>query len=314
MTRRGFLRWLGYCLTAENNEDKFLIWQGDGSNGKGVIGATLLELLGDYATGLPQKALLRKRNDDDADKATTSLNVLEKRRFALSEELPLKAELNAELVKNLTGGDRLPTRKNYGEFRTIVNYAKLNISGNYRPRIENVADKGILRRILNMPFTQQFGTPERPADKNLKRKMLLPENLSALLAMLVRESVAWYRRDDGGLIISDIMLQATQQHLADNNFVGEFIEENYIRVASATVKAKDFIEELKKEYPAECSRYKKADLIRLISKVGGVEYTFQRGNVRVFKGIGKAANSDFRGEPIEEKTPLPFDPDDLPFN
>ena len=325
MTRRGLLRWLGYNLTAENNEDKFLIWCGRGSNGKGVLGATILELLGDYATGLPQKALLRKRYDDDADKATTSLNALENRRFAISEELPLKAELNTELVKTLSGGDRINIRKNYGEYRTIRNFAKLNISGNYNPRLENVTDEGILRRIMNMPFTQKFGTPERPADKDLKRKMLLPENLSALLALLVKEAVAWYRGDDGGLIISDLMREATQQHLSDNNFVAEFIEENYVRVARASVKVKDFIDELKKEYPAECSKYKKADLIRLISNVSGVEYAWGRGRVRVFKGIGKAADEDFSGDSADENITKPsskptvekeyyIDPDDIPFD
>lgn len=305
MTRAGLLRWLGYCLTGESNEDKFLVWIGRGSNGKGVLGATILELFGDYATGLPQKALLRKRNDDDADKATTALNSLENRRFALSEELPLKSELNTELVKTLSGGDRINIRRNYGEYRTIRNYAKLNISGNYRPRLENIADDGILRRLLNMPFTQKFGTPERPADRDLKKKMLLPENLSALLALLVRESGAWYRRDDGGLIISDVMKQATEQHLNENNFVEEFIEEKFVRAANATVRAKDFIDELKRDYSTECAQFKKADLIRLISNVGGVTYTLDRTRTKIFKGIGKHGSDFDDGEPVN--------PDDIPF-
>ena len=307
-TRAGLLRWLGYCLTGECNEEKFLLWYGKGSNGKGVLGATLLELLGDYGTGLAQRALLRNNPfSNDADKATTSLNCLEKRRFALSEELPQKAELNVELIKNLTGGDRLPIRQLYREERTIHNYAKINISGNFLPTIENVSDIGLKRRMLQMPFNVQFGVGGKPIDYDLKRKMLLPENLSALLWLLVREAVAWYRRDDDGLIISDIMKQATQAHLDENNFVAEFIdeEEKFIRKAGATVKAKDFIDELKKAYPVECAKFKKQDLIRLIANVGGVEYTFGRSNVRIFKGIGKLAESDFDGEPIP--------PDDTPF-
>ena len=55
-TRAGLLRWLGYNLTGENNEAKFLIWFGRGSNGKTVLGTTILELLGDYATPLNQRA------------------------------------------------------------------------------------------------------------------------------------------------------------------------------------------------------------------------------------------------------------------
>ena len=48
MTRAGLLRWLGYCLTGENSAEKFMIWHGLGKNGKGVLSATLLTLLGAY--------------------------------------------------------------------------------------------------------------------------------------------------------------------------------------------------------------------------------------------------------------------------
>ena len=168
-----------------------------------------------------------------------------------------------------------------------------------------------------MPFNVQFGTGGKPIDFDLKRKMLLPENLSALLLLLIREAVAWYRRDDGGLIISDIMKQATQAHLDENNFVAEFIDtgEKFIRKADATVKAKDFIDELKKACPDECAKFKKQDLIRFISNVGGVDYVLNREKTRIFKGIGKLAGSDFDGDTVapDDTPPLPFDENDLPF-
>ena len=281
---------------------------------------TLLELHGDYGSGLAQRALLRNSIfSNDADKATTSLNCLEKRRFALSEELPQKSELNIELIKNLTGGDRLPIRQLYREERTIRNYAKINISGNFLPTIENVADLGLKRRILQMPFNVQFGTGGKPIDYDLKRKMLLPENLSALLLLLVREAKEWYKAKTtggSGLIISDIMKQATQAHLDENNFVAEFIDtgEKFTRVANASVKAKDFIDELKRAYPDECAKFKKQDLIRFIQNVGGVDYVLNREKTRIFKGIGKLAGSDLDGETVApDDTPPPFDENDLPL-
>lgn len=303
-TRAGLLRWLGYCLTGEVIEEKFMVWTGDGGNGKGVLGGTLIELTGDYGTGLTPRALLKNRNDRDADKATTALNSIELARFALSEELPADAELDCSLVKNLTGGDRINLRRNYGEYRTIKPTAKINISGNYTPRLENVFDGGILRRLLNMPFTVRFGTAANPADPHLKKKLLLPENLSAMFALLVRETVAWYRGD--GLIISPLMKDATDKHLSQNDFVADFIADNYVFVPTASVKAKDFIEHLRREYPRECARFKRADLIELIAKVDGVTYGDDRAHCRVFKGIGKLANvDDFDGEPVGNDTAMP---------
>lgn len=304
-THAGFLRWLGYCLTGEVSEEKFMIWQGGGGNGKGVTSKTILHLLGSYSVGLPSTALLRNRKNFDANVATTSLNALERARFSISEELPLDSELDSALIKNLSGGDDINLRRNYGEYRTIQATAKLNLSGNFLPRLENDDDDGLKRRMLNMPFTQKFGGSGKPADPNLKKKLLEPNNLNALLALLVREAVAWYRRDDGGLIISDLMKAETKRHLAQNAFILDFIEENYVRAANAQVKAKAFIDELKAEYPRETSRYKRGDLIQRVANIAGIEYTTDRTNCRIFKGIGKHG-SDFDGEPVA--------PDDTPPN
>lgn len=303
MTRAGLLRWLGYCLSGEVNEEKFLVWQGGGGNGKGVLSHTILELFGSYGVGLTPTALLKSNRPADANAATTSLNSLEKSRFAISEELPLKAEIDISIIKNLTGGDRINLRRNYGEYRTIKPSAKINISGNYLPRVENVDDDGLLRRLLNMPFKVKFGTAENPRDDNLKKKMLLPENLNALLCLLVHESIAWYR---DGLIVSDEMKLARDLLLNQSDFVQEFIDDNYVRAQNAFVKAKNFIDELKTAYPSETSRFGRADLIRLIERVDGVTYCVGTGNVRIFKGIGKLAGSDFDGEPVNpSETAMP---------
>ena len=177
--------------------------------------------------------------------------------------MPADGELDISLIKNLSGADLINLRRNYGEYRTLINVSKLNLSGNYLPKIENISDFGLLRRILNMPFTVQFGTAEHPSDDQLKKKFLLANNLNALLTLLVAEAVAWYRGTDGGLIISDLMKQATQAHLDENNFVADFIDtgEKFVRVENATVKAKDFIDALKTAYPDECAKFKKQDLI-----------------------------------------------------
>ena len=304
MTRAGLLRWLGYCLTGETSAEKFAVWTGaTGANGKGTLSGTLLELLGTYATGLAPRALLKSNRPVDADKATTALNALENARFAISEEMPLDGELDTSLVKNLTGGDRINIRRNFGEYRTIRATAKINLSGNFTPRIENVHDGGILRRLINFSFSVQFGTDDNPADPALKKKMLLSENLRGLLSLLVRQAVAWYRGDDGGLIISPLMKAATQQHLSANDFIEEFIADNYVKVPNASVKAKELIEHLQREYPRETSRFKRADLIQLVANVDGVTYGNDRFKCRIFKGIGKVTD-DFNGEPVaDDDTP-----------
>ncbi|MBQ6296744.1 MAG: PriCT-2 domain-containing protein [Selenomonadaceae bacterium] len=314
MTRAGLLRWLGYCLTGEVKEEKFMIHTGNGGNGKGVLSATVLELLDSYGIGLAPTALLKSNRPYDPDKATTALNGLELARCAISEEMPADGELEMSLIKNLSGGDRINLRRLHAEYRTITPTVKLNLSGNYTPKIENVHDDGLLRRMLNMPYLVKFGTLEHPADCNLKKKMFLPENLNALLALLVSEAQAWYR---DGLIISPLMKQETKRHLEQNDFISDFISDNYVRGNNLWVKAKDFVDDLRHEYPRECSRFKRADLIKLVANTSGVTYILDRTKTRVFKGIGKLGapsqqDMNFDGEPVKDELP-PFDEDDLPI-
>ena len=308
MTRAGLIRWLAYCLTGEVSEEKFMIWTGGGGNGKGVLSATTLELLGSYGVGLAPTALLKSTKPLDADKPTAALNGIELARFAISEEMPADGELDTSLIKNLTGGDRINLRRLHCEYRTVKPTSKINLSGNYVPKIENVHDDGLLRRMLNMPFNVKFGTAEHPADHDLKKKMLLQDNLNALMRLLVDEAFNWYR---DGLIISDAMKKATQENLDANDFINDFICDNYERGANLSVKAKDFVDAIKKEYPRECGRFKRNDLIKLISNTDGISYELDRTKTRVFKGIGKAGTpqqstfDDFDGEPIHD--------DDLPL-
>lgn len=314
MTRAGLLRWLGYCLTGEVSEEKFMVHTGSGGNGKGVLSASVLELLDSYGIGLAPTALLKSNRTYDADKATTALNGLELARFAISEEMPADGELDMSLIKNLSGGDRINLRRLHAEYRTVTPTTKLNLSGNYTPKIENVHDDGLLRRMLNMPYLVKFGTLENPADHNLKKKLLLPENMNALLELFVGEAQAWYR---DGLIISPLMKQATERHLEQNDFISDFISDNYVRGNNLFVKAKDFVDDLRHEYPRECSRFKRADLIKLIANTSGVTYMLDRTKTRVFKGIGKLdapsqQDMNFDGEPVKDELPT-FDEDDLPI-
>ena len=288
--------------------EKFMVCHGGGKNGKGVLSKTMLALLGTYGVGLTPRALLKSNRPIDADRATTALNGLVGRRFALSEEMPLDGELDSSLVKNLTGGDRINLRLNFKEFRTLINQAKINISGNFTPRIENTQDGGIRRRLLNMPFTEQF-TGDR-ADPTLKKKLLLQDNLNALFAILVREAKAFYEH---GLIVSDLMTQATQKHLNDSDFVADFLSDNYEFGEGLSVKTKDLIDELKAKYPAECRSFRKrADLINLVASVEGVTSGYDRKGVKIFKGIGKPKaqqgdSDEFIGEPILSSANPPFD-------
>lgn len=298
MTRAGLLRWLGYCLTGSVREEKFLVWLGDGGNGKGTTSKIVSYLLNDYASTMPTATLLKGR-PLDADRATTALNGLARARFAISEELPQGAMVDSSLIKNLTGGDLMTVRPLFQEYRKVTPTAKINLSGNFTPRLENFADKGLLRRLLVMPFTVTFDGDN--CDSHLKEKLLLPENLRALLRLLVDEAAAWY---DNGLIISDAMKTATRENLAENDFIADFLSEYCeVGVGKGEIPRAALLDKLRSK-SLQTTRFSDRELCKLIES-HGVEYK-KTMHGRVFKGIRFLTDDDFVGEPID-KDDIPFD-------
>lgn len=292
-TRAGLLRWLGYCLTGETAEEKFAVWIGrTGANGKGTLSNALLKLFGDYGAGLSPKALLKGNRGADADRATTSLNALEGARFAISEEMDMSGELDSSLAKNLSGGDGIDLRRNYGEFRKVPSSAKLNISGNFMPKIENVHDGGILRRLIVFAFNVTFSNP----DKTLKRRLCLPENLRGLLTLLVREAQAWYR--DGDLIVSEQMTDSRDELLSDSDFVNDFLSEYYVFGDGLKIRVQELIDDLRDRRRCETRPYKKdADLVRLVAAVDGVSVEYDKHlKQKVFNGLAKLTAPPNQGE------------------
>lgn len=287
-TRRGLLRWLGYCLTGSTRDENFLCWLGSGRNGKGSTSKMVLRLLGNYATSLPTDALLKGR-PKDSNAATTALNGLCKARFAISEELPQGGLVDSSLIKNLTGGDELPFRPLYGEFRRVAPTHKINLSGNFTPRLENFSDKGLRARLLVMPFDQTF-TGDR-CDSHLKEKLLSQENLRGLLKILVEEARLWYR---DGLVISDRMMEATRENIEANDFVADFLSE-YVEVTKDTrdsVPRKTLLELFKDKCP-QTRRFNDRELSKLVvDKLSeqGVEFGRGKGGSYKFKGIRLVQN------------------------
>ena len=296
-TRAGLLRWLGYNLTGDVSEERFMIWLGEsGANGKGSLSRTLAELLCGYAATLPQDALVVHKFDT-ANGHTASLNPLIGARFAISEELAQNSFVNSALIKTLVGGDMLTFRALRQEAQTHKPTAKINMASNFSPKFQNIDDGGLERRALVMPYTQTFKGDK--ADPHLKKKLLLPENLRALLALLVGEAVAWYK---DGLIFSEEMTTATRDSLAENDWLVFFFED-YCELGTGELPRKKLLDEIHSKCPMS-QRFSDREIVKMIQR-RGVGYRKSRKGF-IFTGIRLCSDTDrdFGGEPLE--------PDDIP--
>ena len=240
-TRAAFLRFLGYGLTGEINEEKALFIFGDGGNGKGTLTQTLLRLIGTYATPFPIKAILQRYQTKDCNAATPAFSQLECKRLAIAEEIPKGERLDIAQFKSLTGGDQLPVRRLHHELSIIEDPThKMIFSGNHLPELDDARDFGLIRRLLVINFTQTFDASN--CDVYLKQKLLMPDALSSLLSLLIDNAAQWYKN---GLLNSDAMIQTKNEYLKREDFVAEFIDENCVQVATGVIPLKDFLNRLR---------------------------------------------------------------------
>ena len=241
-TRAAMLRYLGYCLSGSVNEEKFLFVVGEGGNGKGTLFKTIEHLLGDYATTFNIETLLKQKNPSNAQSATPELAKLYKKRLAIAPEIPAGRELNLALLKDLTGGDTITARPLYSPPIEFEPAHKFIFSGQYLPKIDNVRDKGFLRRLIVVKFPVQIEGDQ----VNPKLKGELKKESSGILNILLAECLKYQRE---GLIISGDMQETREEYLNENDFVKNFIDENCIIEIGASIIRKDFLERLKKDYP-----------------------------------------------------------------
>ena len=287
-------------------------WRGDGRNGKSTLINLLLALLNTYAVKLPTTALLYSGKPTDPNQATPALNPLEGARLAICNELPRNSTLDSATFKTLTGGDEITIRPLRCEFKKIKPCAKFILNGNFLPELDATADFGLQERLRNVPYTETF-TGDR-ADPRLMEKLLTPDALSGMLTVLVDAAQMWNKN---GLLESDEMKAAKRAYIADNNFIGEFLDEYCTFGADLSIPRKDLLERLKKEYPAECLRqFSNSDraLCDAIRRIPGIGYRRGTGGGRKFYGVGWCSSQEQRANrDYDDLGGEPIDPKDTPF-
>lgn len=214
---RAFLfRWMGYSLTGDAGEQKFVIFWGRGRNGKGVFVETCAHVAGDYAEYVPIETFLRQGRGRSGGQATPDLMLLFGARMVRTSEPDKGAAFDEALIKQITGGDPVQARdlnRPYVRFRPCM---KLTISGNYQPKIGG-ADEGIWNRVLLVPWTEYIPPSER--DPLLGEK--LTREASGILNRLL-DGLRDYL--DRGLDMPPAVREATERYRSNSDQIGRFLD------------------------------------------------------------------------------------------
>jgi putative DNA primase/helicase len=203
----------GYCLTSLTVEQKLVLFYGTGANGKSVLLSTISHVLGSYALSTPIETFLT--NDRRGGDPTPDLARLPGARLVMASEPESGARLAESVVKIATGGDKMVARRLFeGQFEFHPKF-KLIISANTRPTIRG-QDEGIWRRVLLLPFEAFIPEAERDRELPLKLQAEGPGILNWMID-------GWLLYQEQGLVIPDVMREATDNYRAESDPVREFV-------------------------------------------------------------------------------------------
>jgi P4 family phage/plasmid primase-like protien len=149
--RETLQQWAGYCLTRDTSFQKFLMLEGEGSNGKSVYCAALTALLGRQNVS---NVSLERFGD----------------RFSLSATLGKLANIATEcsemddaaegILKAFTSGDPMEFERKHKDPFSAIPTARFLMSANNRPRFKD-GSGGLWRRMLVVKFDQTIREDER---------------------------------------------------------------------------------------------------------------------------------------------------------
>lgn len=147
-------RWLGYCLSGDVGEHKFVIFSGSGANGKSTLVRVLEAVFGSYAVKIGVDTVLHAPSRGGSG-PSPDIARLVGRRLVTTEEPDPGARLSESTIKRLAGGDTLVARHLNREFFEFRPSAHFIMSCNELPKVWG-HDHGLRRRLVVVPFTQTF--------------------------------------------------------------------------------------------------------------------------------------------------------------
>ncbi len=206
---------LGSTLLGRTRKELLILWGPDGDNGKTLLVEAVLHALGpDYGVKCASSLLLKRSFGDD-DRNTVMLH---NKRFAAASETNEGAKLNEALLKELTGGDKITTRKLYHEKFTFEPTHDIVYVTNHKPVLHGT-DSGLWSRIKLVEFPVSFPVGHKDRVEGLRS--ILEGEACGLLTWLVAACLD----AAGGIAEPQAVLETTATYRQEHNPIARFIQE-----------------------------------------------------------------------------------------
>ncbi|MBU4600189.1 MAG: hypothetical protein KKA46_20465 [Proteobacteria bacterium] len=235
-------RFIGYALSGLCNEDVFVIFQGQGRNGKSTLLGIVEKVFGELVCPIRAELLIKSDFSGSSAGPRADLIHLRNKRLAFASETGENMKLNEGIVKQLTGGDTIVARPPYGKREiTFQPTHTVILQTNYLPII-GTGSYAMWQRVHVVNFPLSFGREpkgknERQADPYLDSR--LAAEAPGILAWAIK---GYYEYRNKGLKPPKAVRLSTKQYQREQDVVGQFVAACCDLKPGAQTAAKDVYE------------------------------------------------------------------------
>jgi P4 family phage/plasmid primase-like protien len=218
--------WFGYCLTPDTSQQKFLLIEGDGGNGKSVACAALEATLGsDNCSHVPLE--------------------LFGHRFQLEATLGKLANIAAEVgeldkaaegyLKAFTSGDTMEFERKYKSAFSASPSARLVLATNNRPRFSDKSG-GVWRWMILVPFQVKIEDDDPSRVSGMDKPTWWVE--SGELPGIFNWALDGLRRliEQGWFTKSEVCIDALKEYRTESNPARLFLTENCVEKSDGQIR------------------------------------------------------------------------------
>ena len=216
----------GRCL------EKFIIFNGSGGNGKGVIDDILVKSLGYYAI-IANNSILIEKNKTGSNPEKANLH---KKRLVIFREPSGTEKFNMSIIKELSGGGKLATRSHFETDTEKLLHGTIICECNKRPLFNEEPQDADVRRIIDIYFRTKFTDNDKlldpeehiyKADINLKNNDFQEDHKRALVKILM-EAYKVYEQNKYQFKIPETIAKRTEEYLEKSCYILQWFKDNYI--------------------------------------------------------------------------------------
>jgi P4 family phage/plasmid primase-like protien len=225
--REYFMCHLSTCLVGGNNQQKFHILTGSGSNGKSMLMNLVSKCFGKYTCKVPIALLTQKRGKSGA--AAPEIVKMKGARIVMMQEPDEGEPLSSGVMKEMVSSETMVARDLYAGTKAMVEFEppKMHLTCNEKPKISTM-DGGTWRRVVVIDFPSKFvvspvAPNEKPMDDTIVQKTQSEEWAVTFMSFLVQTFIrgsGWRK-----LVPPPRAMEHTNEYKEENDVIARFLRE-----------------------------------------------------------------------------------------